>query len=46
MEEDSLIVYNALFGHSPPPSSVASIISSALGFCGLFRQVDFSHIRK
>ena len=46
LEEDSLIVYNALFGHSPPPSSVASIISGALGFCGLFHQVDFSHIRK
>ena len=33
-------------GQSPPPSSMASIISGALGFCGMFRQVDFSHIRR
>ena len=46
MEVDSLIVYNALCGHSSPSSSVASVILSALGFCGLFRQVDFSHIRR
>ena len=46
MEGDSLIVYNALCGHSPPPSSVVVIILGALGFCGLFRQVDFSHIRR
>ena len=46
MEGDSLIVHNALCGLSPPPSSVAAIISGALGSCGMFRQVDFSHIRR
>ena len=46
MEMDSQIVYNALCGHSSPPSVVASVISGAIGFCGLFRQVDFSHIRR
>ena len=42
MERDSLIVHNALCGISPPPSLVAG----ALGFCGMFRQVDFSHIQR
>ncbi|XP_065636023.1 uncharacterized protein LOC111983043 isoform X1 [Quercus suber] len=46
MEGDSLVVYNALCGHSSPPSSVASVISGALDFCGLFRRVEFSHIRR
>ena len=46
MKGDSLIVHNALCGLSPPPSSVAAIISGALGSCGMFRQVDFSHIRR
>ena len=46
MEGDSLVVYNAMCGHSSPPSSVASVIPGVLGFCGLFRQVDFSHIRR
>ncbi|KAL0003498.1 hypothetical protein SO802_017279 [Lithocarpus litseifolius] len=46
MEGDSLVIYNALCGHSPPPSSVASVISGALVFCGVFQQVDFSHIRR
>ena len=46
MEGDSLIVHNALCGHSPLPSSLVVIILGALGFCGLFRQVDFSHIRR
>ena len=44
MEGDSLIVYNALCGHSFPPSLVATIISGAIGFCGLFHRVEFSHI--
>ena len=46
MEVDSLIVYNALCGHSSPPSSVATIISGAIRFCGLFHRVEFSHIRR
>ena len=46
LEGDSLIVHNALCGLSPPPSLVAAIISGALGSCGMFRQVDFSHIRR
>ena len=46
MEGDSLIVHNALCGLSPPPSLVATIISGALGFYGMFRQVNFSHIRR
>ena len=46
MEMDSLIVYNALCGQSSPPSAIALVISGAIGFCGLFRQVDFSHIRR
>ncbi|KAL0010030.1 hypothetical protein SO802_005138 [Lithocarpus litseifolius] len=46
MEGDSLVIYNALSGHSTPPSSVASVISSALAFCGLFHRVEFSHIRR
>ena len=46
IEGDSLIVHKALYGLSPPPSSVSAIISGALGFYGMFRQVDFSHIRR
>ena len=46
MEGDSLIVYNALCGHSFPPSLVATIISGAIGFCGLFHWVEFSHIHR
>ena len=46
MEGDSLVVYNAMCGHSSPPSSVAAIISGAIGICGLFRRVDFSHIHR
>nr|XP_023929349.1 uncharacterized protein LOC112040689 [Quercus suber] len=39
-------IVNALCGLSPPPSSVASVISGAIALCGLFRQVEFSHIRR
>ena len=46
MEGDSLVVHNALCGHLSPPSSMASVISGELVFCGLFRRVDFSHIRR
>lgn len=46
MEGDSLVVYNALSGQSSTPSSVASVISGILDFCGVFGGVDFSHIRR
>ena len=46
MEVDSLIVYNALCGHSSPPSSVATIISGAIRFCGLFHRFEFSHTHR
>ena len=47
MEGDSMVVYNALCGHSSPPSSVAFVISGMLDFCeGVFCSDDFSHIRR
>ncbi|KAK9992106.1 hypothetical protein SO802_027091 [Lithocarpus litseifolius] len=46
IEGDSFVIYNALSGHSTPPSSVASVISGALAFCVLFHRVEFSHIRR
>ena len=46
LEGDSLLVINALKDLSPPPSSVAAIISSSLSVSQEFRQVVFSHIRR
>ena len=43
MEGDSLVVYNALCGHSSPPSSMASVISGMLVFCGGFFARLISH---
>lgn len=46
LKGDSLGVYNALSGPSSLPSSVASVISGILDFCGVLGQVDFSHIHR
>ena len=45
LEGDSLLVIKALKDLSPPPSSVAAIISSSLSVSQEFRQVVFSYIR-
>ena len=45
LEGDSLLVIKALKDLSPPPSSVAAIISSSLSVSLEFRQVVFSYIR-
>lgn len=44
LEGDSLLVINALKELSPPPSSVATIISSSLLVSQEFRLVVFSHV--
>ena len=44
IEGDSLLVINALKELSPPPSSVAAIISNSLLVSQEFRQVVFSHV--
>ena len=46
LEGDSLLVIKALKDLSPPPSSVAAIISSSLCVSQEFRQVVFSYIRR
>ena len=46
IEGDSLLVINALKELSPPPSSVAAIISNSLLVSQEFRQVVFSHVRR
>ena len=46
LEGDSLVIYNALCGTSPPPSSVASIVLGMQDLCKEFRKIDFSHIRR
>ena len=46
IEGDSLLVINALKELSPPPSSVAAIISSSLLVLQEFRQVVFSRVRR
>ncbi|XP_050264256.1 uncharacterized protein LOC126708511 [Quercus robur] len=46
VEGDSLVVYNALCGHSNPPSFVAHIISGIIGNYGACSSIDFSHIRR
>lgn len=40
------MVYNALCGHSNPPSSVAHVISGIIGNYGACSRIDFSHIRR
>ena len=46
LEGDSLVVYNALCGTSPPPSSVASIVLGMQDLCKEFRKIDVFHIRR
>lgn len=46
IEGDSLLMFNALCGVSPPSSSVASLVSKMLMMCADFNRVNFSHIRR
>lgn len=43
---DSLLMFNALCGVSPPLPPVASLISGMLMMCADFNRVDFSSIRR
>ncbi|XP_065616449.1 uncharacterized protein LOC136061925 [Quercus suber] len=44
IEGDSLVLYNALCGNTPPPASVAAVVLGMKMMCG--DCVDFSHIRR
>ena len=46
VEGDSFVVYNALCGHSDPPSSVAHVILGMLGNYRACYRIDLSHIRR
>ena len=41
---DSLIIFNALYDQSPPPSSIAPIVCGILSSVHGFRKVEFSHV--
>lgn len=44
--QDSLILYWALSGLAPSPSSVDSLILGMQDFCEEFHKVSFSHVRR
>lgn len=46
MEGDSLIIYWALSGLAPSPSSMDSLILGMQDFYGEFHRVSFSHVRR
>ena len=46
LEGDSIIIYNALYDVSNPPSSVEPIIKGMHALCKYFRRVEFSHGRR
>jgi len=46
LEGDSIIIYNALFEISSPPSSVEPIIEGMHALCRDFRRVVFFHVRR
>ena len=39
-------MYNALCGHTSPPSLVVAVVSSINVLCGFVYHVEFSHIRR
>ena len=45
LEDDSLVVYNALYGSSTPPFMIAPIIWGILMSCGPLNRIDFSHVK-
>ena len=45
LEGDSLVVYNALYGFSTPPSTIASIVRGILMSCGPLDRINFSHVK-
>ena len=45
-ETDSLEIYNALRGHSAPPSLVVNLVAETLNHVSLFRQWQFTHIKR
>ena len=46
IEGDSLVLYNALCGNTPPPASVAAVVSAMKMMCGDLYCIDFSHTRR
>ena len=46
LEDDSLVVYNALYGSSTPPFMIAPIIWGILMSCGPLNRIDFSHVKR
>ena len=46
IEGDSLVLYNALCGNTPPPASVAAVVSGMKMMCGDRYCIDFSHTRR
>ena len=46
LEEDSLIVYNALCNISSPSSTIDTVVQGIQDICGDFRSVGFSHVRR
>lgn len=46
LERDSLIIYQALLGLAPSPSSMDSLILGVQDFYREFRRVSFSHARR
>lgn len=46
LEGDSLMLVNALNELTPPPLSVAVIVSSSLSTFNEFRRVDVSHVKR
>ena len=46
VETDSLEIFNALRGHSAPPSSVVNVVTEILNQASLLRKWKFTHIKR
>ena len=46
LEGDSLIIFQALSGHSLPPSSIAPIVFGLMSSTNDFHRVEFLHVRQ
>ncbi|XP_050259906.1 uncharacterized protein LOC126704973 [Quercus robur] len=46
VETDSLEIFNAMRGHSAPPSSVVNVVTGILNQASLFRKWKFTHIKR
>ena len=46
LEGDSLVVYNALYGFSTPPSTIAFVVQGMLMSCGPLDRIKFSHVKR